>query len=46
MNKLTKRRRAKQALKKVTATAEALRRSIDRTRPLEEQLDRIRALLD
>ncbi|MBB6283690.1 methyl-accepting chemotaxis protein [Geobacillus subterraneus] len=46
MSELTKRRRARQALKKVTETAEALRRSLDRTRPLDEQLDRIRAFLD
>ncbi len=46
MSDLTKRRRAKQALKKATETAEWLRRSMDPTRPLEEQLDRLRALLD
>ncbi|KPC98012.1 hypothetical protein LR69_03763 [Geobacillus sp. BCO2] len=46
MSELTKQRRAKRALKKVTETAEALREMIDRTRPLEEQTDRIRTFLD
>ncbi len=46
MSELTKQRRAKRALKKVTETAEALREMIDRTRPLEEQTGRIHAFLD
>lgn len=46
MNQLTKRRRAKQALKKVVDVAEKLRQSLDANRPLETQLEHIRSFLD
>ncbi|MGP3560728.1 methyl-accepting chemotaxis protein [Geobacillus sp. BK01] len=46
MRGLAKRRRARQALKKVTETAEALRQLMDSKRPIAEQFDRIRSFLD
>ncbi|MBB5323907.1 methyl-accepting chemotaxis protein [Anoxybacillus tepidamans] len=46
MNRLLKKRRAQQALKKVVRVAEQIEQQLDKKIPLEEQIEPIRTLLD
>ncbi|WP_240371764.1 methyl-accepting chemotaxis protein [Anoxybacteroides rupiense] len=46
MNRLLKKKEAQDALKKVVQVSEQIRQKIDKTKPLEQQMDRIRSFLD
>lgn len=46
MDRLLKKRRAQQALKKVTDVAARLQQKIEQTKPLAEQIESVRAFLD